>query len=125
MDIRQQCLYCSKTYSSIGAYLTHLRRDHKESIICISAKPLPDDGFAIEHDSFQLPFVHEPHHDPIHHPSDTGSSNTEADSEKACIDPEQPPVRTRIYGTSPLDNRQAGKRISDEYFDIFKDEIDL
>ena len=33
--------------------------------------------------------------------------------------------RTRICGTPHLDNRLAGKPISNEYFDVFDDEIDL
>jgi len=96
MDLHQQYLYCSKTDSYIGGYITHLRRDHKERILYISAEQLPDDGIAIEHDSILLPFVLEPHRDPFLHPSDDDSSDTEADSENACIDAEQPPVRTRI-----------------------------
>ena len=44
---------------------------------------------------------------------------------KVCIDPEQPPVRTRICGTPHLEDRPAGKPISNEYFDVFDDEIDL
>jgi len=125
MHLRQQCLYCSKTYSYIGAYITHLRCDHKERIVYISAEELPDDGFAIEHDSILLPFVHEPHHDSFLHPSDDDSSDTGADSENACIDPEQPPVQIRISGTPHLDNRLAGRPISNEYFNVFDDEIDL
>jgi len=125
MDFRQLCLYCSKTYFYIGAYITHLHRNHKERIVYVSAEQLPDDGFAIEHYSILLPFVHEPHHDPFLHPSDDDSSDTEADSENACIDPEQPPVRTRICGTPHVDNRLASKPVSNEYFDIFDDEIDL
>jgi hypothetical protein len=125
MDLRQQCLYCSNMYSYIGAYITHLCRDHKVRIVYASAEQLPDDGFANEHDTILLPFVHEPHHDPFFHPSDDDSSVTEADSENACIDPEQPPVRTRTCGTPHLDNCLAGKPISMEYFDIFNDDIDL
>jgi len=125
MDIRQQYLYCSKTYSYIGTYITHLRRNHKERIVYVSAEQLPDDGFAIEHDSILLPVVHEPHCDLFLHPSDDNSSDTEADSENACIDPEKPPVWTRIYGTPHLDIRLAGKPISNEYFDFFDNEIDL
>jgi len=125
MDLRQLCLYCSKTYSYIGAYITHLRRDHKERIVYVSAVQLPDNGYAIEHDSILLPFFHEPHHDRFVHPSDDDSSDTEADGENGCIDPEQPPVRTRICGTLHLDNHLAGKPISNEYFDVFDDEIDL
>ena len=125
MDLHQQCLYCSKTYSYIGTYITHLRHDHKERIVYVSAQPAPDDGFAIEHDSVLLPFVHEQHHGPFLHPSDDDSTDTDADSENACIDPEQPPVRTCICGTPHLDIRRAGKPISNEYFDIFDDEIDL
>jgi len=41
----------------------------------------------------------------------------------ACIIPEQPPVRTSIYSTPHLDNRLAGKPNSNEYFNIFDDEI--
>jgi len=125
MDLRQLCHYCPKTYSYISAYITHLHRNHKERIVYVSAKQLPDDGFAIEHDSILLPFVHVPHHDPFFHPSDHHSSDTEADSENACIDPEQPPVRTRICDTPHFDNRLAGKPISNEYFDVFDYEIDL
>jgi len=125
MDLRHQCLYRSKTYSYIGSYITHLCRDHKEGIVYILAEQLPVHGFGIEHDSILLPFIHEQHRDPSLHPSDDNSSNTEAESENACIDREQPPVRTHIYGTPHLDNRLAVKPISNEYFDIFKDEIDL
>ena len=119
------CLYCLKTYSYISAYITHLCRDHKERIVYIPAEQLPDDGFANEYDRILHPFFHETHHDPFLHPSDDHSSDTEADSEKGCIDLEQPPVRTCICGTPHLDNHQAGKPISNEYFDIFDDEIDL
>jgi hypothetical protein len=113
------------TYSYIGTYIAHLRCDHKERTVYVSAEQLPDDGCAIEHDSIRLPFVHEPHHDPFLHHSDDDSSDTEADSENACIDPEQPPVQTRICGTPQLDNRLAGKPISNEYFVVFNDEIDV
>jgi len=112
MDPRQQCLYCSKTYTYIGAYITHLRCDHKARRVYVSSEQLPDDGFAIEQDSFLFPFFHEPHPKPFLHPSDNDSSDSEADSENACIDPEKPPVQTRICGTPHLDNRLAGKLIS-------------
>jgi len=125
MDIRQQCLYCSKTYSYIGAYITHLYCDHKETIVYVAAEQLPDDSFGIEHDSILLPFVQEPLHDPYLHPSDNDSSDTHADSQIMCIDPEQPPVRTPIYGTPHLDSSSAGKLISNEYVDIFDHEIDI
>jgi hypothetical protein len=94
-------------------------------MVYVSAEQLPDDGFAIEHDGILLPFLHELHHDPSLHPSDDDFSDTEADSENVCIDPEQPPVRTRIYGTPHLDNSLAGRPISNKYFNIFDDEIDL
>jgi hypothetical protein len=124
MDVRHQCLYCSKTYSYIGAYITHLRRDQNERIVYVSAEQRPDDSFAIVHDSILLPCIPEPHDDPFHPPFDDASSDTDAVSEHACIDPEQPPVRTRICGTPHLDNRLAGKPISNEYFNVFEDEID-
>jgi len=44
---------------------------------------------------------------------------------EGCIDPEQRPVRKRIYGAPYFDNRLAGKHISNEYLNIFDDEIDL
>jgi len=125
MDLRQNCLYCSKRYACIGAYITHLRHDRQERIVYISAEQLPDDGFVIEHDSILLPFIHEPHRDPFLHPSDNDSSYTKAYSENACIDPEQPPVWTCICVTPYLDNPVASKPICNEYFDIFDDEIDL
>jgi hypothetical protein len=71
-----------------------------------------------------LPFVHELHHNPCLHPSDDDSSDTKADIENACIDPQQPPVRIRICGTPHLDNHLRGKPISNEYFDVFDDGID-
>jgi hypothetical protein len=88
MNHLQEFLYCSKTYSYIGDFITHLRRNHKERIVYVSAVQLPDDGFEIEHDSILLPFVHEPHHNPFLHPFNDDSSDTEANSENACIDPE-------------------------------------
>jgi len=83
-------------YSYVGPYITHLRCDHNEMIVYVSAGQLPDERCAIEYDSVRLIFVHEPHRDRILHPSDDDSSDPEADRENACIDPERPPVRTRI-----------------------------
>jgi hypothetical protein len=65
----------------------------------VSAEQLQEDGFAVEHDSILLPFVREPHYDPFLPPSHNDSSDTEADSENACINPEQPPVWTGICST--------------------------
>jgi len=124
MDSRQQCLYGSVMYSYIGAYITHLRCNHEEATLAVSAEQLPDNGSAIEHDSILLPFVDELHHDPVHHPSDNVSSHTEADSENASVDPEQPPVLPGIYGTRLFHNHRAGKPWGNEYFNIFDDEID-
>jgi hypothetical protein len=124
MDLYQQCLYCSKTYYYIGCNNTDLHRNNKECIVDVSAEQLPDEGFAIEHTSILHPFIHNTHRDPFLNPSDDVSSDTEADSENACIDPEEPPVRTHIYGTPHLDNHLAGKPISNQCFDIFDNEID-
>jgi len=123
--MHQQCLDCLKTYSNISVYITHLRGNRIESTVYVSAKQQPDYGFAINHDSILLPFFHEPHHDPFPHPSDNDSCDTEANSENASIDPEQPPVRIHFYGTLHLHNCLTGKPISDECFNIFDDEIDL
>jgi hypothetical protein len=125
MHLRQQCLYCSKPYSYIGAYITHRRRDHKDRIVYVAAEQLPDTGFAIEHDSILLQYIHEPRHNPFLHPSNVDSSDTEDDREKAFIDLEQPPVRTRICDTPHLDHCQVGKSINIKYFDVFDDQIDL
>jgi len=112
-------------YSYIGTYLTYPHHDQKEWIVHIKAKRLPYDGFANDHDSIQLPFFHEPHYDCFPHPSDNDCSDTEANGENACIDPEQPPVQIHIYGTPHLDNCLAGNGILNEYFHIFDNEIDL
>jgi len=112
-------------YSSICAFIPHLCRDQKERIVYLSAKQLPEDGCAFEHDSNLLSFVHESHCDPFVHPADDDSSDTEADCENASINPEQPPVRTRIYGTPQIHSRLAGKLNSNVYFDNFDDDIDL
>jgi len=125
MDLCQQCLYCSKTYFYIGSYITHIRRDCKDRRVYLLAEQLPVDGFVIEHNSILLPFVHEPHCDPCLYPFDDDSSDAEAHSENAYNNPEQPPVQTRIYFTPHLDNNLAGKPISNKYFDIFNDTIDL
>jgi len=61
MDIRHQCLCCSKTQSYIGTHITHLYQDHQERIVYISAEQLPDDGYAFKHDIILLQLVHEPH----------------------------------------------------------------
>jgi len=124
MDIRQQCLDSSKSYSFSRANITHLRHDRKVRIIYLSTKPLPDDGFASEHHSIELPCIYEPHGDPSLHSSDNDSSDTEADSHNQCIDPAQPPVQAPIYGTPHLDNRLPSKPISTSYFDILEVEKD-
>jgi len=125
MDIHKQCLYCWNMYSYIGAYIAHLSRDHKDRIVHVSAKQLPDDNFPIEYDKILLPFVHEPHRYPFLHTAEDDSSDTDAASEDGCLDPEQPPVQTGLYGTPHLDNRLGGKPISNKYFDNFNNEIYL
>jgi len=125
MDFHPLCHYCSKMYSYIGAQITQLRRDHERRTVYVSAEQLPDDRFALERNRTPLSLVQEQHRDPVLHLSDDDSSDIEADSENACIDPEEPPVRQWIYGNTLFDNRSAGKRISDKYFNIVNDEIYL
>jgi hypothetical protein len=48
----------------------------------------------IEHDGTALRIVHEPHYNSFLHPANDDSSDTEADSENACIDPEQTASQT-------------------------------
>jgi hypothetical protein len=78
-------------------------------MVYLLAETLPDDDFAIKYDSILLPFIHELHSDPVLHPSDHDSSDTEADSNNACIDPEKPPARTQIHGNSYLEYCLAGQ----------------
>jgi len=111
-------------FRDICAYIIHLRRNHNQRNIYISAEELPDGGFVIMHNSILLPSFHGQHCDLYLHPSNDDSSDTEADSENACIDPEQPLFQTRSYVTLQLDNQPASKRISDEYFVILDNEID-
>ena len=79
----------------------------------------------IKHNRILLPFVHGPHHNRFLHPSHDESCDIEANSHNECIDHEQPPVQTPIYGTLHLCNHLASKPISNEYFNIVNDEIDL
>jgi len=79
----------------------------------------------IEHNGNLLPFVHELDRNPFLHPSDNDSSYTDADSEIAWLNPKQPPVQTHNCGSPHSANCRAGKPISNEYFDIFDDEINL
>jgi len=94
-------------------------------MVSVVTLELPDDDFAIEQDSSLLPLVHELHRNHFIDPFDNDSNDPEADSENACIDPEQAPVQIWIDGTPNLDNRLVGKHISNDYFDIFDYEIDL
>jgi hypothetical protein len=92
MNLSQQYHYRMKTYSYIGAYITHFCGDHQERLHYWSGKQLPDDGFPIEHDSILLPLVHEPHNDHLLDPSYNVLTDTQADRDNMCIDPDQPPV---------------------------------
>jgi len=112
-------------YCCIDAYITHLYHDQNETIVYVSAEQFADDGFEIEYVRILLLFVYQLHCYPFLHPSVDDSSDTQADSENACIVPEQPPVRTLIYDTPNLDNHSAGKPIGNEYFDVINHEIDL
>jgi len=94
-------------------------------MVYLSAEQLRNDDFTIQHDSILLPFILELHRYPFLHCLDNDASDTEADSDNACVDIDQPRVRTWIYGTPDFENRLAVKTISNEYFDIVDDEIDL
>jgi hypothetical protein len=54
----EKCLYCWKMNSYICDYITHLHRDNKDKIVYVSAKRLPGDSFAIEHNSILCTFIH-------------------------------------------------------------------
>lgn len=112
-------------YFYIGAYITQLCQYNNVRIGYIVAKQLPDDGFVIEYNSILMSFVYEPYRDCFLPHSDDDCSDTEADCYNECIDPEQSPFWTRIYGTSHWDNCRAGMPISNEYFDVFTDDMNL
>jgi len=88
MDIRQQCLYGSKRYSYIDAYITPLCRDYKERIVYRSADQLAGEGSAIDHDIFLVGFVYEPHWEHFLHSSDDDSSDRAGYSKNVYMDPE-------------------------------------
>ena len=111
-------------YLYIGGYIIYLCHNHKERIVYISGKQLPDDGFPNQYNSILLPFVHDPHRNHFLYPSSDDSSDTKGGGENLYIDPEQHPVRIRIYGTPHLDSILAGKPCINKSFNIFDDEID-
>jgi hypothetical protein len=125
MNLHQQYLYCSKMYSYITAYITHLHCDHTECRVYVWLEQLPDDGLAIEHDSIPFPVIQEPHRDLFVHPSDDDYSDTKANSQNACINPEQLAFRTSRNGTPYFDTCLAVKPISMKYFEIFNNDRDL
>jgi len=88
MDICQHCIYCSKLYSNIGDYISHLSHDNEERILYVSAKQLSDDGFVIKCITILLKLVKDPHRDPVLHPSDADPSITESKSETGCVNQE-------------------------------------
>lgn len=108
MDIRQQCLYCSKLYSYIGAFITYLHGDYQVMIVYVSGEQLPDDGVVSELDRNLLSFVHGLRRNPFFHSSDDDSSNSVADSQNVSIYPEHPYILLRIYSTPPLNNDYTG-----------------
>jgi len=79
----------------------------------------------ITHDGILHPFSLEPHRHPCLHLFHDDSSDMEGNSEIVSVNPELPPVWARIHGTSLMDNCLAGKPISNKYFDIINDHIDL
>jgi len=78
-----------------------------------------------EQDGILLPFVHEPHRDYLLYPVDNDPRNSEANSDNGCFDQEQPPVRTRSYGSPHSDNGLARQPVSTNYFNSFDDQLDL
>jgi hypothetical protein len=124
MDIRQQCLYCSKLYSYSGTFINYVGADYTLMIVYVSGEQLSDDGTVGEHNSDLLSFVHALLRNPFVHPSDGDSSNSVADSQNVSTNPEHPHILLQIYGTPPLTNHYAGKPNCNEYFDIFQDAID-
>lgn len=89
MDIHQQCIYCLKMYSYIGAYITHCDCNQQEMIVYISTKELPDDGSAMKHHSILLEYIYAQHCVPFHYPCDDDFSNTKANCNNVCVNPEQ------------------------------------
>ena len=79
----------------------------------------------IKHSSIRLPFVHELDCVPFFYPSNDDSSDTEAKSKSALLDPEQFLVPTSIYGTPHMEIYRCGCHIYNTYFDILNNNIHL
>jgi len=112
-------------YIYVGTFIPHHCWDHSEMIVCVLAEQLLDDGFVIKHNSIPLPFVHILHRNSFLHPPDLDPCDAKADTDIACLHPEEPSVRTHPYGTPRSYNRLTVKTIRNKYFDILEDEIDL
>lgn len=112
-------------YFYIGAFITHLCRDHTEWILYVSVERRQNDGLVIEYNSILLLFIQKLHCDLLLYPSDNYSGDTTADSKDMFVYPKQLPVWTHIHGTPQLDNNQAGKPINTMDCDILDLEIDL
>jgi hypothetical protein len=112
-------------YSYIDAYLCHFHRDHKERTVFEWDKELQEDVDVITQSRISLWFFYSPHFNPSHDASDHDYSDTQADFNTVWIDPQQPPVRSSIYGNTQLDNPLARKLIYKEYLNCLNNEIDL
>jgi len=77
------------------------------------------------HNSILLAYVHELHCNRFVYPPEVHFYNIETDTERLFVDQLRPPIWTRIYGTAHCDHHLAGNYSSNEYFNIFDDEIYL
>jgi hypothetical protein len=109
----------------MGAYITHILRDHSDTIVYVLHRERPDDGFATERDSILLPFVHEAYCELCAHTTKDHSSYIEANSEYVSVDQEKPPVQTWVCCTLPMHHRLTRQPISNECLDMLDNDVDL
>jgi len=74
-----------KTFSYIGAYLTHVHHNYQERMVYIFALQVQLDGFVNNDDTIQLPYVPEPLRDPFLHAFDADYRISESHSDNLVL----------------------------------------
>jgi len=110
-------------YSYIGTYIYHVSPNYNEYIALISTGHLPDDCSPTVRDSLFRPLAPKLDRDQYLQTSNYHSTDREANTNNTCIDPEQPPVQTKIYGTAHLDYNLPIKSFRGGNFDMLDVEI--
>ncbi len=118
MSNKMKCAFCRRSYSYVGAYFSHIRREHAERVRGLPPHLLPAAGYRHRDDFIELPQASNPVEIYPSEDSDEDNDDVIEDSDGRRLQP-----KSTQQGTAITLFEHAGRPL-DGTFDLDEDDLD-